>query len=160
EWGFSQRKVLGGRTAAGACAIQQSRRAQMVHRSSFEAILKNTANLPHHTAIFWHLMNVDAAGVAHEQNAALNRLTSSANAPTFSFLDVFFGDGLLDGSMQSVKEGSELAAAVALRILGGEKAGDIKTPPTENALPKYDWRQMQRWGIAESSLPPGSRIAF
>jgi signal transduction histidine kinase len=105
-------------------------------------------------------MNVDAAGVAHEQNASLNRLTSSANAPTFSFLDVFFGDGLLGGSMQSVKEGSELAAAVALRILGGEKAGNIKTPPTENALPKYDWRQMQRWGIAESSLPPGSVIYF
>jgi signal transduction histidine kinase len=105
-------------------------------------------------------MNVDAAGVTHEQNAALNRLTSSANAPTFSFLDVFFGDGLLGGSMQSVKEGSELAAAVALRILGGEKAGDIKTPPTENALPKYDWRQMQRWGIAESNLPPGSAIYF
>src|SRR5258705_12321516 len=62
--------------------------------------------------------------------------------------------------MQSVKEGSELAAAVALRVLGGEKAGDIKTPPTENALPKYDWRQMQRWGIAESNLPPGSTIYF
>ena len=79
---------------------------------SFEAILKNTANLPPRTAIFWHLMNVDAAGVAHEQNAALNRLTSSANAPVFSFLDVFFGDGLLGGSMQSVKEGTELAATV------------------------------------------------
>src|SRR5258705_2213089 len=105
-------------------------------------------------------MNVDAAGVTHEQNAALNRLTSSANAPTFSFLDVFFGDGLLGGSMQSVKEGSELAAAVALRILGGEKAGNIKTPPTESAFPKYDWRQMQRWGIAKSNLPPGSTIYF
>src|SRR5258707_6687009 len=104
--------------------------------------------------------NVDAAGVTHEQNAAVSRLTSSANAPTFSFLDVFFGDGLLGGSMQSVKEGSELAAAVALRVLGGEKAGDIKTPPTENALPKYDWRQMQRWGIAESNLPPGSTVYF
>jgi signal transduction histidine kinase len=127
---------------------------------SFEAILKNTANLAPHTAIFWHLMNVDAAGVTHEQNAALNRLTSSANTPTFSFLDVFFGDGLLGGSMQSVKEGSELAAAVALRVLGGEKAGDIKTPPTENALPKYDWRQMQRWNISESRLPPGSEVLF
>jgi signal transduction histidine kinase len=127
---------------------------------SFEDILKNTAILPPHTAIFWHLMNVDAAGVTHEQNAALNRLTSSANAPTFSFLDVFFGNGLLGGSMQSVKEGSELAAAVALRILGGEKAGDIKTPPTENALPKYDWRQLQRWNISESRLPRGSEILF
>jgi signal transduction histidine kinase len=126
----------------------------------FEAILKDTANLPARTAIFWHLMNVDAAGVTHEQNAALNRLTSSANAPTFSFLDVFFGEGLLGGSMQSVEEGSGLAAAVALRILEGERAGDIKTPPTENALPKYDWRQLQRWKVSESRLPPGSNVLF
>jgi signal transduction histidine kinase len=24
----------------------------------------------------------------------------------------------------------------------------------------FDWRQMQRWGISESSLPPGSEIQF
>ena len=24
----------------------------------------------------------------------------------------------------------------------------------------YDWRQMQRWGISESRLPPGSEIHF
>src|SRR5258707_8999757 len=98
---------------------------------SFEAILKNPAILPPHTAIFWHLMNVDAAGVTHEQNAALNRLTSSANAPTFSFLDVFFRDGLLGGSMQSMKEGSEFAAAGSPSVLGGGKAGGIKNPPTQ-----------------------------
>ena len=62
--------------------------------------------------------------------------------------------------MHSVEEGSAVAAAVAVRILNGEKAGSIKTPPTRYAAPKYDWRQMQRWGISESSLPPGSTILF
>ena len=62
--------------------------------------------------------------------------------------------------MHSVEEGSEVAAAVAVRILNGEKAGDIKTPPTRYASPKYDWRQMQRWGISESDLPPGSTVLF
>jgi len=104
----------------------------------FEDILKKAANLPPHSAIFWHLMNVDAAGVAHEANTALNRLSVSANAPIFSFLDVFFGEALVGGPMQSSRKGSEAAATVALRILEGEKAGDIKTPPIENALPKFD----------------------
>jgi hypothetical protein len=44
---------------------------------SFEEILIDAAGLPPHSAIFWHLMNVDAAGVAHEANAALNKLSSS-----------------------------------------------------------------------------------
>ena len=32
---------------------------------SFANILKHAAALPPHSAIFWHLMNVDAAGVVH-----------------------------------------------------------------------------------------------
>ena len=62
--------------------------------------------------------------------------------------------------MNSVVEGSRLTVAVAIRILGGEKAGDIKIPPIGFATPKFDWRQMQRWGISEKNLPPGSEIYF
>ena len=128
---------------------------------SFEAILKDAANLPPHSAIFWHLMNVDAAGVAHEANAALSRLSATANAPVFSYIDNFFGnDTTVGGPMHSVEEGSREAAAVAVRILNGEKPGDIKTPPNRYASPKFDWRQMQRWGISESTLPPGSEVQF
>ena len=36
------------------------------NEKSFEEILIDAARLPPHSAIFWHLMNVDAAGVAHE----------------------------------------------------------------------------------------------
>ena len=127
---------------------------------SFEDILKDAANLPPDSAIFWHLMSVDAAGVAHEANAALSKLAATANAPIFTYVDSFFGDTTVGGPMHSVEEGSAVAAAVAVRILNGEKAGDIKTPPTRYALPKFDWRQMQRWGISESDLPPGSEVLF
>ena len=63
--------------------------------------------------------------------------------------------------MHSVSEGSQTTAVgVAVRILGGEKAGEIKTPPSGYAAPKFDWRQLQRWGIAESRLPRGSQVYF
>ena len=61
------------------------------NEKSFEEILIDAARLPPHSAIFWHLMNVDAAGVAHEANDALNKLSSSANAPIFSYDGSFFG---------------------------------------------------------------------
>ena len=51
-------------------------------------------------------------------------------------------------------------AAVAVRMLGGEKASGIKVPPIGFSAPKYDWRQLQRWNISESRLPPGSEILF
>ena len=52
---------------------------------SFADILKHAAALPPHSAIFWHLMNVDAAGVVHEGDTALPRLYAVANAPIFTY---------------------------------------------------------------------------
>ena len=127
---------------------------------SFEDILIDAAKLPPHSAIFWHLMNVDAAGVAHEANDALNKLSASANAPIFSYDGSFFGEAIVGGPMYSVHKLGQITAAVAIRILNGEKAGDIKTPPTGFAAPIFDWRQMQRWGISDSNLPAGSTVYF
>ena len=129
-------------------------------KKSFEDILIDAAGLPPHSAIFWHLMNVDAAGVAHEANDALNKLSSSANGPIFSYDRSFFGEAIVGGPMHSAEKLGQVTAAVSVRILNGEKAGDIKTSPTGFEAPIFDWRQMQRWGIAESSLPPGSTVFF
>jgi signal transduction histidine kinase len=130
------------------------------NEKSFEEILIDAARLPPHSAIFWHLMNIDAAGVAHEANSALNELSSSANVPIFSYDSSFFDGATVGGPMHSVHKLGQITAAVAIRILNGEKAGDIKTPPTGFAAPIFDWRQMQRFGISESNLPPGSTVYF
>jgi signal transduction histidine kinase len=127
---------------------------------SFEEILRDAATLPANSAIFWELMIVDGAGVVHEGPTALAKLHSVANAPIFSFDDSFFGSEAVGGPMFSVLDISRRAAAVAVRILGGEKASAIKTSPIGFAAPKFDWREMQRWGIDESRLPPESQVYF
>jgi hypothetical protein len=138
----------------------QYTRLKSNNRLSFEDILRDAANLPPHSAIFWHLMSVDAAGVTHEGNTALHRLSSTANAPIFSYIDGFFDGSIVGGSMHSVEKGMAVAAAAAIRILNGEKAGDIKVPPSRFKLPRFDWRQMQRFGISDTNLPPGSTVYF
>jgi len=127
---------------------------------SFEDLLKQAAELPSGSAIFWELMIVDAAGVVHEGSAPLTRLHDVAKAPIFSYDESFFGAEIVGGPMLLVADTSRQTAAVAVRILGGEKPGDIRTPPVEFAQPMFDWREMQRWGISESRLPAGSQIFF
>lgn len=126
----------------------------------YETVLKQAASLPRGTAIFWHLMNADAAGVVYEGDTGLKKLHAVANAPIFSYDDSFFGQEIVGGPMHSVSEGSQATAGVAVRILAGEKAGEIKTPPLGYTAPKFDWRQLQRWNIPESRLPSGSRVLF
>ncbi len=52
---------------------------------SFADILKHAAALPPHSAIYWHQMNVDAAGVVHEGDKALPTFMPSPMRP-FSLL--------------------------------------------------------------------------
>lgn len=127
---------------------------------SFENILQRASTSPPNTAIFWELMVVDAAGVPYEEEAALAKLRSVATAPIFSYTDAFFGHDIVGGPQVPVLEAGRQTAEVAIRILGGEKAGDIKTPPVGMGAPKFDWRQLQRWNIKESNLPPNSEIYF
>jgi signal transduction histidine kinase len=126
----------------------------------FEELLKQASALPPHTAIFWELMIVDAAGVVHEGDLSLERLHAVANAPIFSYDESFFGSAIVGGPLLIVADTGRLTAGVAVRILNGEKAGDIKVSPAEFSAPRFDWRQMQRWGISEKNLPPGSEILF
>ena len=127
---------------------------------SYEDLLKETAALPPHSAIFWYQMIVDGAGVAHEGDRALTRLYQTANVPIFSHDEAFYGEEIVGGPMHSPLAVARRAAGVAIRILGGEKPGDIKIPSSKVGPPRYDWRELQRWKISERFLPPGAQIDF
>ena len=85
---------------------------------SLEQILKRVAVLPPRTFIVYGQMLVDAAGVVHEGNRAIDQIRAVANAPIFSEQDAFFGRGILGGRMTNISDVSRQTAAVAVRILG------------------------------------------
>ena len=128
----------------------------------FGAILKEVAKLPPHTAIFFQQMMVDGAGAVQGDKEPLNRIYEVANAPIFTNDVARVNDGaeVVGGPMFSPSVAARPTAAVAVRMLGGEKGSDIKVPTIELSAPKYDWRQLQRWNISERRLPPGSEVLF
>jgi signal transduction histidine kinase len=126
----------------------------------FDEMLKRVETLPPKSAIFHLMLLVDAAGTTHDDSKITPRLRAVANAPIFTYYDINFGNGIVGGPLISVESRSQTAARVALRILHGESPRDIKVQPIGFATPRFDWREMQRWGIPESRLPPGSEIHF
>jgi signal transduction histidine kinase len=127
---------------------------------SFPEILKEVASLRPDSAIFFQQIAVDGAGAVYRDKEPLMRIHEVANAPIFTFDDAFFNGEVVGGPMFSPAEGARPTAAAAVRILRGEKASGIKVPQIEFSTPKYDWRQLQRWNISESRLPPGSEVLF
>src|SRR6185503_19750395 len=95
-----------------------------------------------------------------EGDFVLLRSLDIGRAPVFTHVDSHFGRGIIGGPMFSSREIAEKCADVAVRLLHGENAADIKAPPIGLAAPMYDLRQLQRWHISESLLPPGSTVQF
>ena len=126
----------------------------------FEEILKQVASLPPNSAIFYQQLAVDGAGVLYGDKEPWKRIGEVANAPIFSYDMIYFTGETVGGPMHSPPEGARPTAAVAVRLLGGEKASGIKVAPIEFSAPKYDWRQLRRWNISENRLPLGSEVLF
>jgi PAS domain S-box-containing protein len=110
--------------------------------------------------VFFGLLVVDAAGVPLEPGDALKAIVEEANSPVFAFNESFFGLGIVGGRLIPERAAGLRATEVALRILQGEPAAGITTLDQPLNVPVYDWRALQRWGISEKQLPPGSRIHF
>jgi signal transduction histidine kinase len=127
---------------------------------SFEDILKHAATLSSGSAILFNSLFSDALGVAYEDHEVVSRLHGVAKAPIFTFDDSDFGQGIVGGPGPSTQDVSRDYASVALRILRGEVLGGVVIRGISTGQPKFDWREMQRWGINESRLPPGSTIYY
>ena len=87
-------------------------------------------------------------------------LHAAANAPLFAGHSVYLGAGVVGGSLLSIDDLSRNTADVAVRLLNGAAPRSITVPPQLPGQPMFDWRELQRWGIPESRLPPGSVVRY
>jgi PAS domain S-box-containing protein len=126
----------------------------------FEEMKRRVAALPPHSAVFFGLLIVDAGGTPFDPSEALKAVVAAANAPVFSLHESFFGLGTVGGRLIQERTAGLQATEAALRILQGESPKSLPAPADSPEIPVYDWRVLQRWGISEGRLPPGSAIHF
>jgi signal transduction histidine kinase len=127
---------------------------------TFEDMLNRISKLPPHSAAFFVDLRVDAAGVPLDRESVLPKLRAATNAPIFSYVDSYLGQGIVGGPMVSIEELGRRMAEGAIRILRGEVPADLKIPPLESGVPQYDWRELRHWNISEDRLPEGSIVRF
>jgi len=127
---------------------------------TFEEMKQAVAELPPHSAILYAVLIIDAAGIPRPLTRGLLDIHDAANAPVFGVYVSNIDRGVVGGRLVSDRELGHNAASVAIRVLHGESPSAIKTPPLGPGAPVYNWRELQRWGIREASLPAGSQVRF
>jgi len=123
-------------------------------------IRKRAAALPDDTAIIYTSVTLDGAGATYVPHEALAAFSDAANRPIVVDVETNIGPGGAGGLVTTPVPVGEAAARLALRILDGEDPSKIPVTTGDFAKPVFDWRQLRRFGISESRLPPGSEMRF
>jgi signal transduction histidine kinase len=121
---------------------------------------QQVATLPDHTAIVYTAIYSDGEGTYYPPADALAFIAETANRPVVVPAESNIGRGGIGGFVMIPSLIGASVGELALRVLNGESAATIPTDLGNVVRPVFDWREMQRWGIKESSLPPGSEIRF
>lgn len=135
-------------------------RFHWLHELSIDEKRERISDLPPNAAIFYGLVSVDGAGVSQPHDEALQQLYAVSNAPIFGLFDNQLGRGIVGGPLLPMEETSRKAAEAALRLLSGEPTESVRSELLTTGAPVYDFRELERWDIAESALPPGSAVRF
>lgn len=116
--------------------------------------------LPDRSVIIYSAKYSDGEGSFYPPATALRLIAEKANRPIVVASETFLAPGGIGGFVLVPELIGTDAAKLALRILDGEAVSSI--PPTVAAVvkPIFNWTQMQRWGLRESDLPPGSEIRY
>ena len=121
---------------------------------------KRVAVLPNDAAIFYTGIYRDTEGSIYIPGELITQVAKTANRPIVTDNEALVGAGATGGFVASNVRMAENAALLVRRILSGERAGNIPITGGESVHPVSDRRQMQRFGISESTLPPGAEIRF
>ena len=115
------------------------------------------SRLSNDTIVLMTAFGEDGAGTRFTSAESGPMITRAANVPTFSVSDRFLNHGEVGGYLSSALEEGRLTGDLALQVLLGKKPKDIPAVHSANAY-TFDWRALQRWGMKEKLLPPGSVV--
>lgn len=125
----------------------------------FEDMLAALSSAPRDSIVLLMTYVQDTAGRSYMSPSLAQRLNQVSTAPIFGLLDAALGYGIVGGSLMNFERIGTRAGQLTLEILSSTRTADhIPGFLDVSAVPMFDWRQLKRWNLSDTSLPKGSII--
>ncbi|THB68969.1 MAG: PAS domain S-box protein [Desulfovibrio sp.] len=98
----------------------------------------------------------DRDGLTYSYRESISLVAENTDRPMYVAWDWYMGHGVVGGMITSGRMQGMNAAQRALRILGGEPLTSIPVEYESPNVYMFDYEQLQRFGVRESSIPQGS----
>jgi len=123
-----------------------------------DELLRQVSALPRRTVVIFELVPQASLQLAMGTEDILEAI--SRQFPTYCIHNFCFDHGAIGGSYPDLEEQAQNAGLLAARVLSGENPETIPVIHASHVLPEVDWRELRRWNIPESALPPGTIVLY
>nr|WP_320049552.1 ATP-binding protein [uncultured Desulfuromonas sp.] len=123
-----------------------------------EELQKKVAPLKSNQIVFLSSVLTRRDGTVLSFKESIRALRRTCPVPIYSFWDFFLGHGLLGGKLISSEAQGREAARLAGLILSGVPISQLPVISGQANVYLFDDKELKRFGISVSQLPPGSQI--
>ena len=161
--------VVAGKMPADTAFVEQARQEFTPHEGKVEFVYliglpidelrTKLASLPDKSIVFYLWVSSDSTRQISPNPELISLLAPSSSAPIYGTSQTYMGNGMIGGRLVDFEALGTRAGEMGLRILAGESPKNIPLQTIPNTT-MFDWRELQRWGIDEGKLPPGSIVRY
>ncbi|HSL50113.1 MAG TPA: ATP-binding protein [Candidatus Deferrimicrobiaceae bacterium] len=123
-------------------------------------VLDEVAALPKDAIVLFVSMLRDQAGRLFTDREVVSLIARASSVPVYSWSETHLGHGIVGGRLASFETQGTLAAELAVRVLRGEQAETLPVVDGGGTAYMFDERQLRRWGLSSSRLPPDSIVRY
>jgi signal transduction histidine kinase len=120
-------------------------------------LLRAVGKLPQGTLVLDLGIERDAAGQFFVARDVDKNLAAAASVPLYGGYQNWIGRGIVGGNAEDFEAEGRETGRLAVRLLDEHLVGQRMLAPTSTIV---DWRQLQRWGLSDANLPPGTIVRF
>jgi PAS domain S-box-containing protein len=126
---------------------------------TLEEVRRKLAALDTNSIVIFASFTSDKMGNIYTGPEVVSKIAPSSGAPIYGTSDTLMGLGITGGKLLDFEGTGKRIAELTLRVLAGEKPEQIPQETAPSVM-IVDWRELQRWGIAEGRLPAGTVVKF
>jgi len=140
--------------------LRDSLQVTVLQGLSLDGLLRELHQLSRQSIVLFANYRQDALGQLFEPVDVVGTLARASSAPMYVQLSHYIGGGAVGGSVLRFDDEGIQTGRLILRVLRRRPGAPM--PPIESITKSFvaDSRELRRWQISESRLPPGTVLLF
>jgi PAS domain S-box-containing protein len=125
-----------------------------------QAVLDEVARLPLDSVVLYILMQRDGAGESVSPVKVARQLAEASRVPVYGVSRPHLEQGIIGGALLDFSEIGSRTAALALRVLAGERLPLLSAPDPATYPLLINWQALKKWHVPERRIPTEATVLY